>query len=553
MPGSRASRSRASSSRSSKSTPAAGALGRRVGVGVAPQQLVDERERGDGEAIGQRSGVGVAGRAVGVGGGRLQRVRVAPDLRALRMDGRAGVERGAAGRERLARRVDRRAGARAGELGREGRARARPARRARRRRRPRAPAAASAASARASAARRGRRRPSAAGDRPCSRPRGRARRRAARPGSRPARPRRPRAGPRARRRGRAPRSRGPGPAATACARRIRAQKPWKVVIQAASASRAASRWPSSSRRARTRARSSPAAFSVKVMASTWSARRPSCTTEATKRSTSTDVLPEPALADEHEVALAARRSASRCSGVNGARHAEAASQRQIVGCAQPPRYAHAVGSGTSAPDADAAHRLERRVEHLLQERLEPARARRRSFVTLAGRGRRRRASSAARAPVVVAAERLVEAADGLEAEQLRQREQVERRPAGCASSIQLACGGGALALVVVDDRLAAVGADVDAVDAARQAQLAAGQLGRPQRVLRRRRSAARTRAARRPSGRVRGVLDVAQQVGLQAPQGRARGARGWARSARRRRARRARRAAARGPRRGARA
>ena len=31
---------------------AAGALGRRVGVGVAPQQLVDERQRRDGEAIG---------------------------------------------------------------------------------------------------------------------------------------------------------------------------------------------------------------------------------------------------------------------------------------------------------------------------------------------------------------------------------------------------------------------------------------------------------------------------------------------------------------------
>ena len=127
---------------------AASALGRRVGVGVAPQQLVDERQRRDGEAIGQRRGVSLAGRAVGVGGGRLQGVRGAPDLRALRVDGRAGLERAAADGERLARRVDGRPGARAGELGREGRARAvelgargvEIGRAPRRQRRPRLPA-----------------------------------------------------------------------------------------------------------------------------------------------------------------------------------------------------------------------------------------------------------------------------------------------------------------------------------------------------------------------------------------------------------------------------
>jgi hypothetical protein len=52
---------------------------------------------------------------------------------------------------------------------------------------------------------------------------------------------------------------------------------------------------------------------------------------------------------EHEVAVAAGDGLALLGGER-AGHAEAASQRQMVGCAQPPRYAHEVGSGTSAPE-----------------------------------------------------------------------------------------------------------------------------------------------------------------------------------------------------------
>ena len=325
------------------------------------------------------------------------------------------------------------------------------------------------------------------------------------------------------------------------------QKPWKVVIHAPSAWRAASRSPSSSSRPRTRARSSPAAFSVKVIARTWSARRPSSTTEATKRSTSTDVLPDPALADSMR-SPSRRATASACSAVTR-RHADAASQRQIVGCAHPPRYAHDVGSGTSAPErmprtaASAASSTSSRSAS-------NSPGARRSRSTLASPGSASSSSRPARAAVVVAAQRLVEPADRLHAEQLRQGEQVE--PDLQARLVEpLGLRRGALALVVVDDRLAAVGADVDAIDATLQPQLAARQLGRAERVLGTAEAQLELpgREGRAPVG---GVLDVAQQVDLQPAQGRRGGARRWARCARRRRARRGRRAAARGPRRGAR-
>ena len=138
------------------------------------------------------------------------------------------------------------------------RAAPRPARAGRPARRARAPAA-----ARRRAASRGRR--SASGGRP-----GRRRSRAGR--AAPSSPsaqnslerlrRTPRAGARgpARRRGRG--SAGRCPPANGCARRSRWQKPWIVEIQAASSSRARSGRPASTRRARMRSRSSPAARSV---------------------------------------------------------------------------------------------------------------------------------------------------------------------------------------------------------------------------------------------------------------------------------------------------
>ena len=56
------------------------------------------------------------------------------------------------------------------------------------------------------------------------------------------------------------------PALSAWARSTRAQKPWIVEIQAASAARASARRPSSRKRPRTRVLISAAAFSVNVMA-----------------------------------------------------------------------------------------------------------------------------------------------------------------------------------------------------------------------------------------------------------------------------------------------
>ena len=200
-------------------------------------------------------------------------------------------------------------------------------------------------SGRGCAASRGPRTPSSAGGRG-RRPR---RRRAPspdrRPGSRPAPPRTRRA-----RSARAPGSSstanaGSSPAATACARRTRAQNPWMVETQAASVPRASSRRPSSRKRSRTRARSSPAAFSVNVIARIWSGRRSSSVTLRTKRSTSTEVLPEPAPALTSSGPLR-RVTATACSVVNGRppgpstarspRPRSCRPPRQTDGCAQPP-------------------------------------------------------------------------------------------------------------------------------------------------------------------------------------------------------------------------
>ena len=290
------------------------------------------------------------------------------------------------------------------------------------------------------------------------------------------------------------------------------------MIHAPSASRAASRSPSSSRRARTRARSSPAALSVKVIARTWSAPQAVLHDRGDEALDQHRRLARAGVGREHEVAVAAGDGLGLLGG-EGAGHADAASQRQIVGM----RAAAAVRARGRV--GDRARPSGCRAPPAARRRAPPAGARRtpRRQAVLADAGQPRVGAleqQAARAPVVVAAQRLVEAADRLEAEQLRQREQVE---ADLQARVlePLGLRRRALALVVVDDRLAAVGADVDAVDAALQAQLAAGQLGRPQRVLRRRRSAARTRCGAKAELPVGGLLDVAQQVGLQAAQRRA--------------------------------
>src|SRR5258708_4304984 len=104
-------------------------------------------------------------------------------------------------------------------------------------------------------------------------------------------------------------------ASSGCVRSSRAQNPWKVPTKAASVSRAASRSPSSSSRARTRARSSPAARSVNVIARIRPGATPSSRTAATKRSTSTEVLPLPAAADSDSCSPR-RLTAPRCSAVS---------------------------------------------------------------------------------------------------------------------------------------------------------------------------------------------------------------------------------------------
>ena len=146
-------------------------------------------------------------------------------------------------------------------------------------------------------------------------------------------------------------------------------------------------------------------------------------TEATKRSTSTDVLPEPALADSMR---SPSRRAMACSllGGEGAGHADAASQRQIVGCAQPPPTRTRSGRGPARPSGCRAPPAARRRAPPAGARRTPSGARR-SLPTLAQAGVGAVEQQPARAPVVVAAQRLVEPADRLEAEQLRQRQQVE--------------------------------------------------------------------------------------------------------------------------------
>ena len=96
------------------------------------------------------------------------------------------------------------------------------------------------------------------------------------------------------------RKRGSIPAAVACARSSRRQKPWMVEIQAPSSSRASCGRPASTSRVRIRDRSSPAERSVNVITRIESTSMPASTAR-TKRSTRTRVLPVPAPAETKTV------------------------------------------------------------------------------------------------------------------------------------------------------------------------------------------------------------------------------------------------------------
>ena len=253
-----------------------------------------------------------------------------------------------------------------------------------------------------------------------------------------------------------------------------------------------SRRPSSTKRWRTRARSSPAARSVNVMARIRAGRTPSSSTERTKRSTSTEVLPLPALASSSSEP-SRRRTASDCSAVNGrppgpisgrgVMHAHAASQRQIVGYAQPlSLYVHVCGPRLERAGAQLGDGGEHVLEHAVDDRVEVLR---RAAVgphrPQAGVGVGEHEPAGA---LLLAADRLVQAAERVEAEHVARGEQVQR-------DLVLALRAPArrldrdAALVVVDERLPRR-VLVDAVDAPAQPH-AAGQLERADGPRRRRR------------------------------------------------------------------
>ena len=83
-----------------------------------------------------------------------------------------------------------------------------------------------------------------------------------------------------------------------------------------------------------------------------------------------------------------------------------------------------VGLGDQRARADPAHRLERGVEDLLQARVEVL-GREPVGADAGQAGVGAVAQQSARAAVVVAAQRLIQAADRLELEQVRKREQVQ--------------------------------------------------------------------------------------------------------------------------------
>ena len=259
---------------------------------------------------------------------------------------------------------------------------------------------------------------------------------------------------------------GSMPALSACARRMRAHRPWIVDTQALSAARASSRRPSSRKRRRTRLFISAAAFSVNVIASTW------FTVDAVLDHRLDEAL------DQH----------GRLAGAGAGPHQQRAvapldcpallrrqlphrSLLHIDGYLQPPFQSHAVGAGPQLAGAHLrvglADPAERPVELLLElvrrqaVRVEPAVA---ELVHVA-----RHHAARARVPV---AERHVDAAGRAQAEQLLHDEHVER---GLEAVLRLPARDlvavHALAGLVVDHERHAV-ALVDAVDPAAHAQAA---------------------------------------------------------------------------------
>ena len=301
---------------------------------------------------------------------------------------------------------------------------------------------------------------------------------------------------------------GSSPAASACARSSRAQKPWIVPIQAPSAARACSRSPSSVKRPRSRAFSSAAAFSVKVIARTRSTGTSSSQTARTKRSTSTRVLPDPAPADRNS---GPERSptANACSSVNFT--ALAPADRRVAAAA-----AERAGVGTR-PHGAAAHlarerahgrarRLELRLELVELEPVvvdQPA-------ADVAGDV----AQEDAARPAVLARQRHVEPGHRPQPEQLPHGDHVERDLQPPVLVPARDRPDGAAALVVAHDGVAA--ADVDAVDLAGHRDVADLQRRRdprPERQL-------HVLGLERRAG-VGLAAQVAQEVELQPPHRRA--------------------------------
>src|SRR5947209_6488771 len=241
------------------------------------------------------------------------------------------------------------------------------------------------------------------------------------------------------------------PAARACERNTRAQKPWMVEMNASSVSRAAASAPSSRSRRRIRSRISAAAFSVKVIVRiAWTAT-PSSSTERTNRSTSTDVLPLPAPASSSR--SPSRRSiATSCSPVKVRAGVSGSAVSGTSSTADPGVLAAVARAGGRAG-------LELAV-------LEPRRQRQRAAPSLAEQllefvlvtavvgdqavPRRGALQEHPARPEIASTERLIQARNRLEAQQLADREHVQRdlEPAVSRPARALVLGPGRAALVV---------------------------------------------------------------------------------------------------------
>src|SRR5581483_798547 len=253
------------------------------------------------------------------------------------------------------------------------------------------------------------------------------------------------------------RKRGSMPTANGCARRSRAQKPWIVETQAPSSRRARSGRPRARSAARIRARSSPAALRVYVMTSTDSTSRPCSHTAPTNRSTSTVVLPVPAPAETKTSPFA--RTAACCSGFIVSRPLDTAHRPEVA----PARALAALRVVPDVPRADAPREaggtLPRRVHH------RPELVVRQVVVLLVARQVVGRVLTQEPARDARAAQRAVDAAERLDADEVAQNEQVER-DLELQLLVDLLGGVRAPRLVVLHDPARAVGIDVDPVDLA---------------------------------------------------------------------------------------